>query len=230
MRQVVLLSAGLDSSINLCLALEAGEVLLALTFNYGQLAAEREVAKAKELCEFFGVAHWVIDLKGLKEWFSCALTSGSKDLPSHPLEEWWSGKVDFAQTAGWVWVPNRNGVMVNIAAAVAESVGAELVVAGFNAEEAVTFPDNSREFVQAVNACWEYSTRGKVKLDSYTIDWEKRRIFTEGMRRDFPWKCLWSCYNGRERMCGKCESCARLIRAAQEAGGEGCLAGLFEES
>ncbi len=227
MKQVVLLSGGLDSSINLCLALEAGEVILALTFDYGQLSAIREIAKARELCNLLKVAHRAIDLKGLKEWFRSAITDERVSLPQHSPEYWGSGGVDLEETAEMVWVPNRNGVMVNIAAAVAETVEAELVVAGFNAEEAETFPDNSREFVEAVNACWQYSTRGRVKLVSYTIDWDKKKIFKEGMRRDFPWKCLWACYNGQERMCGKCESCARLINAAREARGESCLAGLF---
>ncbi len=217
MKQVVLLSAGLDSVVNLYLARERGEVALALTFDYGQRSARREVEQARELCRELGVPHRAVDLCWLGEWACTALTGG-KSLPLHSEEEWWGGGVDLAESAAAVWVPNRNGVFVNAGAAAAEALGAEALVAGLNAEEAAAFPDNSRGFVDAVNRAFGYSTRGSVRLVSYTLDWDKARIFKEGKRLRVAWRRLWSCYNDGEFMCGKCESCARLLRAAREAG------------
>lgn len=229
MKQVILLSAGLDSLVNLYMARERGEVALALTFDYGQRSAHREVGHARGLCEYLGVSHRAVDLTWLGDWASSALTGAAPlPLPLHTEGEWFGGGVDFAATADAVWVPNRNGVFVNAGAAAAEAAGAELLVAGFNAEEAATFPDNSREFVDAANRAFAFSTRGRVRLVSYTADWEKTRIFEEGKRLLVAWKYLWSCYNDGELMCGKCESCARLKRAARGAKAETELAGLFE--
>src|SRR5204862_304097 len=62
------------------------------------------------------------------------------------------------ETARAVWVPNRNGILVNIAAGFAESLGAASVVVGFNREEAETFPDNTLDFAAAATAALGFST------------------------------------------------------------------------
>ena len=62
-----------------------------------------------------------------------------------------------------MWVPNRNGVFIAIAAAFAESLGADLVVTGFNAEEAATFPDNSAAFAAAATESLRFSTANGVR-------------------------------------------------------------------
>ena len=50
------------------------------------------------------------------------------------------------ESAKNVWVPNRNGAFINIAASFCDAYEADYIVIGFNAEEAVTFPDNSTDF------------------------------------------------------------------------------------
>lgn len=227
MKQVVLLSAGLDSVVNLYLAREKGEVEGALTFNYGQRAAAREVENSRKICTHLGIRHKTVDIDWLKEWVHCALTSEEVPLPLHAQDEWWSGWVDLVESAEKVWVPNRNGIFIAIGAALAEAWGVKFLVVGFNAEEAETFPDNSVEFLEAVNAALEFSTRNQVQVRCYTLKWNKKRIFAEGMRRHIPWQYLWSCYDGGELMCGVCESCARLVKAARESDALGLLSGLF---
>jgi 7-cyano-7-deazaguanine synthase len=227
MKHVVLLSAGMDSVVNLYLAREKGEVEAALTFDYGQRAAERELERAAAVCAALGTEHVVLRIPWLGGWSSCALTNPDRLLPRHAAAGWFGGGADLEASAEAVWVPNRNGVFVNLAAALAEARGAELVVAGFNAEEAATFPDNSAGFVEEANRALLYSTRGKVRLVSYTLHMDKAEIAVEGKRLGIPWKKLWSCYNGNALMCGECESCARLRRAAGAAGLEEELAGAF---
>jgi 7-cyano-7-deazaguanine synthase len=112
-----------------------------------------------------------------------------------------------------VWIPNRNGVFLNIAAAFAEGYDCETVVTGFNREEAVEFPDNSREYVEAVNNGFVYSTRSGVRVVSYTLDLSKREILRKGIELSAPLDAIWSCYRGGERMCGACASCRRLKMA-----------------
>jgi 7-cyano-7-deazaguanine synthase len=110
-------------------------------------------------------------------------------------------------------VPNRNGVFVNVAAAFAESLGARDVVTGFNLEEAATFPDNSTEFMKCASGALALSTANHVRLVSPTARLDKAGIVRLGVRTGAPLAHVWSCYEAGPRMCGSCESCARLVRA-----------------
>ena len=95
-----------------------------------------------------------------------------------------------------------------------------MVIAGFNAEEAVTFPDNSPAFISAANKALSYSTLSRVQVLSPTSDLNKTEIVRLGMEIDAPLDLVWSCYEGGEVMCGVCESCMRLRRALVSAGSE----------
>jgi 7-cyano-7-deazaguanine synthase len=114
-----------------------------------------------------------------------------------------------------VWVPNRNGVLINTAAAFAERLGAERVVVGFNREEAATFPDNSADYLERASRALELSTATQARVFCYTIDWDKSTIVRRLREEiaDFPFDLLWSCYEGGTVRCGVCESCRRLERA-----------------
>jgi 7-cyano-7-deazaguanine synthase len=115
-------------------------------------------------------------------------------------------------------VPNRNGVFLAVAAAWAEALHADEVVAGFNAEEAASFPDNSVEFVRAYNRSLRLSTRNGVEVRSYTARLRKPAIVRLGLKIGAPLDLIWCCYDGGGRMCGRCESCFRFIRGVSEAG------------
>lgn len=113
-------------------------------------------------------------------------------------------------TVDEVWIPNRNGVLLNVAAAFAESYRCGLVVTGFNREEAVDFPDNRAEYVSIVNRALELSTRTGVRVVSFTRDLDKRGILELGIVLGAPLGVIWSCYDGGEMMCGRCASCRRV--------------------
>ncbi len=218
MPTIVLLSGGLDSAVNLKLALDDTGVALALTFDYGQRAAAREVASAALMCHQLGLTHRLINLPWLAEICGSALCSENQPLPQLTPEELASPQVTSGETARAVWVPNRNGVFVNIAASYAESFGAGVIVAGFNAEEAATFPDNSAAYITAANAALALSTLTAPTLKSYTQDLTKVDIIRLGRKIGAPLTSIWSCYEGNREECWSCESCARLARALKEAG------------
>src|SRR5262249_19186664 len=136
---VVLLSAGLDSSYNLAKASASLGLRLALTFDYGQRAAAREIERAGALAQHFAVPHQVVTLPFFKTFTKTALLGGA-DVPvgSEVLID---DREQSERTAERVWVPNRNGIFLNIAAGFAEGLDATLVIPGFNREEAATFPD-----------------------------------------------------------------------------------------
>ena len=93
-----------------------------------------------------------------------------------------------------------------------------MVVTGFNAEEAVTFPDNTAEFAAAATAALAFSTANSVRVMSYTQTLEKPEIVRLGREIGAPVPLAWSCYHGGEELCRGCESCARLERALRAAG------------
>jgi len=213
-RSIILLSAGLDSAVNLRRAQQETEVVRALTFDYGQLAAAREIAAARAMCERLKVRHQVVALPWLRRISRSALTVDEGAIPQPAPEDLDTAAAE--QTALAVWVPNRNGVFVNIAAAFAEALDCDLMVAGFNAEEGATFPDNSPQFVRAVNRALRFSTLRRPQLVSYTQDLDKPGIVRLGRAIGAPLDLVWSCYRGGDEHCWRCESCMRLRRALSQ--------------
>ena len=217
MRQkaITLLSGGLDSTVATVLAGEEFDIHLALTFDYGQRAAKREIEAARSLCRNLNIEHRAIELGWLEEITQTALVNRSKPIPEttpKTLEQ------NQTQRAKAVWVPNRNALFVAIGGAFAESAGSQAIIAGFNAEEAISFPDNSQSFVDAANTLFEFSTRGGIKIISPTLKMKKTEIASRLMQLKVNPDSFWCCYEGGEKLCGRCESCARTIRAFKQAG------------
>jgi 7-cyano-7-deazaguanine synthase len=220
-RAVALLSSGLDSSVALAMALDQGwEIALALTFDYGQRAAEREIAQAAALASHFKVAHRVLRLAWFRDFgHGGSLIRRSEPLP-HPKPSELSDLEYGKTSAKAVWVPNRNGVFLEIGAGFAEDCGAEAIVVGFNREEAAAFPDNSGAYLLALTEALKFSTANQVRVVSPTVALDKTKIVTEALRMEFPLDQIWSCYEGGPRMCRQCESCRRLERALAANGVE----------
>lgn len=214
---LVLLSAGLDSTLNLFEAMSLKACHLAVTFDYGQRAASREIEKSAALCKMLSVPHEVIELKDFKRFTSSSLININSKIPQGS-----DVSIDnlstSQKTASSVWVPNRNGVFLNFAAAVAEEKKIDHVVPGFNLEEALTFPDNSQEFISAVNESLKFSTLGRVSVHSFTVTMNKSQIVKRGIELKVPWAMTWPCYQAQNTWCGECESCLRAERAFASQG------------
>lgn len=205
---VVLLSSGLDSLTALSQAVKEYHISLALTFDYGQRAAKQELACARKIARFYKIPHKTIKLTWLKKITTTALVNKKAQLPQ--LTAVSQGNKATAQA---VWVPNRNGVFLNIAAAFAESLKSKILITGFNKEEAATFPDNSLAFCQKAEAFFSYSTSNKVKIKNYFYNKDKKEILKTAVKNQAPLEYLWSCYEGKAIFCGKCESCLRFKHA-----------------
>ena len=215
LKSVILLSGGLDSAANLAFTQAYDEPVLALTIDYGQRAAQREISASRSLCDYYGVPHQVVACPWLSPLGKSALTHAELELPKLGAHELDDLRIT-ASSASAVWVPNRNGVLMNIAAAHAESLGAVRIVVGFNREEAATFPDNTGEFLGAMTVSLKFSTANHVQAFSYTTELNKREIVGKLMELStpaFPFERVWSCYLGGVAPCGQCESCQRLTRA-----------------
>lgn len=215
-KSVVLLSSGLDSTVNLYEAREKSRVALALTFDYGQRAAVREIERAAQIAEYAGVPHKVVSLPWFTEFTRTSLVNRSSAVPVKSAISI-DDLAQSAETAKAVWVPNRNGIMLNIGAAFAEGLGAEWVVPGFNVEEGATFPDNTQGYLDALTKSFSFSTSNKVKAVCFTTHLDKTAIVRRGREVGAPFNLMWPCYFAGEERCGECESCQRFTRAMAKA-------------
>lgn len=230
MAGIVLLSGGLDSTVALALYLERHTLDLALTFDYGQRSKEREIKAAQLIATYYGIAHKILALPFLEEQTSTALVNVKNDLPDISGVELDDVQGRALESAASVWVPNRNGLFINIAAVYAENLGQPSnIITGFNCEEASTFPDNSVDFIFAINQSLKYSTMQETIVVSPTSELTKSEIVSEGLRLDIPWDYIWSCYSGQSQLCGVCESCRRFKRALLNNGKNELVNKLFTD-
>ena len=225
-KSVVLLSGGLDSTVNLLAAREESDVVLALTFDYGQRAVQKEIEASSRITKHFGIRHHVLALPFFKDFGQSSLTDHSKSIPTGAQVSIDDMKTS-QETAKSVWVPNRNGIFLNVAAGFAEALKADQIIPGFNREEAATFPDNSKDFLNAATSAFSYSTSNKVQVRCLTTDLNKSEIVKLALKLHIDWSWVWPCYFSKEKWCGQCESCLRSKRALQHNGIE--ISTLFEK-
>jgi 7-cyano-7-deazaguanine synthase len=231
MKAITLLSGGLDSFVSTAIARKKHKIVLALTFDYGQRAARREISAARRMCRMWRIPHKVIKLPWLGKITKTALVKRSRRIPHPPLKDLNDRTIARSHyRTSSVWVPNRNAVFINIAAAFAEAFRAHLIVTGFNKEEGAAFPDNSKEFVAAINKSLHYSTlerfsplckrgaRGDFNYPvviSFTQNMTKRDMVSCARSNRLPLELCWPCYEGGKELCGRCESCTRFFNGVR---------------
>ncbi|MBU0506611.1 MAG: 7-cyano-7-deazaguanine synthase QueC [bacterium] len=214
-KSIVLLSGGLDSALSIVLAKQESHVLYGLTYDYGQNSVKKEIKASLAICAHLMIEHKVVKLPFFDELRNHPLLGNAKP-PTVTIEEL-DDKEKTKDTAKAVWVPNRNGIFLNIAAGLAEMNKVDYLYAGFNKEEASTFPDNTEDFLKAMNQSLSFSTWQNVFVKAPTIGMTKPEIVKKLVEEKFPLELVWSCYkDDGDKMCGECESCMRLKRALME--------------
>ena len=216
-KAIAVLSGGLDSTVASTKFKEDYQIH-ALTFNYGQKSAEMEIKSAKAVCNELGAEHTVIELPWLAELGGSALTSD--EVIPEPKDSELDDMDSALKTAKSVWVPGRNIVFTAIANSFAEAENASIIIVGWDLEEAVTFPDNSKEFLEAFNSVLDVGSFDEIKVEAPLIDMNKNDIVQYGNRIGAPMELSYSCYKGFNYHCGVCESCMRRKRAFINAGVE----------
>ena len=219
-KAVILLSGGLDSLVALGYAREKYGIELALTFDYGQKSAEKEINASKQIAEYYNIKHKVIVLDWLKEITHTALVADTP-VPDKNL-----GTLDSAKQ---VWVPNRNGLFLNISASFADSYGYNYIIYGANKDEGRTFSDNTEVFRAEISKVFETSTLVHPKVIAPLINFTKNDIVRIAMEHSMPLELVQSCYNSGKKHCGVCESCIHLKQALIANHGEKYINILFEE-
>ena len=219
-KSVILLSGGLDSLVALGYTKDKYGIELALTFDYGQKSAKSEIESSKNICDYYQIKHKIIKLEWLKDITTTALVS-DKNIPSDNF-----GTEESAKS---VWVPNRNGLFLNIAACFADSYQYDYIIFGANKDEGKTFPDNTEDFRSEISKVFENSTLYHPKVIAPLINCSKDDIVKIAMENKVPLELVWSCYSSHGKHCGVCESCNHLKKALVTNHGEKYINILFEK-
>ncbi len=212
-KAIVLLSGGLDSVVSLALMSEKCSEMLSLTFNYGQKSYFAEKRAAENISKYYGIENKEIDL----DWLSVISTSSltTKNTIPYISRENLDNIAIATDTAKSVWVPNRNGLFVNIGACFAEAYNFDKIVIGANKEEGATFKDNTIQFVNSINCSLKNSVNSEIELIAPLIEMTKEEIVSIAIQKNVPLELIHSCYISEEKHCGFCESCQRLKRALE---------------
>ena len=214
-KAIAVLSGGLDCTVASSVYAKNYEIH-AITFNYGQKAFKQELKASKEICKKMGFSHSVIDLDWLEKISTSSLNT-SEDIPEVDINDLDDLKKS-SETASSVWVPARNTVFTSIAASYAESIGAEIIIVGWDKEEANTFPDNSKEYLESFNELLKIGSPTDIEIKAPAINLDKDEIVKLGYDVEAPMELSYSCYKGLEKHCGVCESCMRRKRGFKKAG------------
>ena len=209
-KAISVLSGGLDCTVATSVFSKDYEIH-AITFDYGQKAFERELQASKDICNKMNWTHEVIALPWLAQISNSSLNT-SQEIPEVSNKDLDDIKKS-QESASSVWVPARNTVFTSIALSYAESIGAEAIIVGWNGEEGATFPDNSKEYLKKFNELIDVGSPEKIRIEAPLIDLNKEEIVTLGVDVGAPMELSYSCYKGKEKQCGVCESCMRRKRA-----------------
>lgn len=227
-KSVILLSGGLDSVVSLAYSKDTHNITLALTFDYGQRSKVKEIKASQEITEFYNIEHKVIELSWLASITNTSLVNISKDLPLLDISEL-NTKELTEDSAKKVWVPNRNGLFINIAGSFADRFNFTHIIFGANKEEAATFPDNSEKFIEKINESLKYSTLAQPEVFAPLININKKEIVKMAVEKNVPLHLIRSCYTDNEKHCGNCESCLRLKRALNENKNQNIINQIFDK-
>jgi 7-cyano-7-deazaguanine synthase len=215
MKAVSLLSGGLDSTVTLAYALSKGFDVVPLTIRYGQRHV-RELDAAKAVVKHYGLTkHVVMDLNLTS--FRSALTRMDIAVPKR------GSTAEIGDDIPITYVPARNIIFLSIAAGLAESVDADRIFIGANAIDYSGYPDCRPEFFRAFETVLNVGTKAGVegspiKIEHPILSSTKADIVRLGKKLKAPLALTWSCYQGGEKACGKCDSCLIRLKGFEDAG------------
>ena len=204
---VLIVSGGMDSITMLYEYKE--RIALGISFDYGSNHNAREIPFAAMHCERLGIKHIVINLGFMHQYFKSSLLEGAEAIPE--------GNYDEENMKSTV-VPFRNGIMLSIAAGVAESNGLKYVMMANHGGDHTIYPDCRPEFVSAMSEATRLGTYPGIEVLAPYTGITKSDIARHGKALGIDYAETWSCYKGGEKHCGKCGTCVERKEALAEAG------------
>lgn len=223
MKALVLNSGGVDSTTCVGIAVNkyGKENVITASLYYGQ-KHDKELECARKVAEYYDVRHIEEDISNVMKYAKdvCTLMKGGEAIEhasyAEQIAEHGEGRVA-------TYVPFRNGLLLAIATAYADSIfpGEEVeIYYGAHADDAAgqAYADCSPEFADAMNQAINIGTYGKITVARPLINMNKATVVKTGLELGVPYDLTWSCYEGGEKQCGTCGTCIDR-KAAFEANG-----------
>ncbi|ADZ91503.1 7-cyano-7-deazaguanine synthase QueC [Marinomonas mediterranea] len=205
-KAVVVYSGGMDSFTVLNKAIKDGKDVYALSFNYGQRHSKELIVAAK-VCQDLNIPHKVVNISAINELMAGSSLTDEIEIPEgHYAEESMKSTV----------VPNRNMVLLSMAIAYAVSLEAPEVYYGAHSGDHHIYPDCRPAFVNAMNDVSKIANYQSVEIVTPYLSNSKGDILEDGLTMGLNYANTWTCYNGREKACGKCGACTERLEAFSE--------------
>ena len=204
MKAVLVYSGGLDSTT--LLYDYRADIALAVSFDYGSRHNAREIAFAREHCRELGIPHLVIPLDFISRYFRSSLLLSGDSIPEGSYAE---------ENMRSTVVPFRNGIMLAIAAGLAESRDLDTVLIANHSGDHAIYPDCRPAFIEAFDAAAAAGTYNGVRIVSPYCRLTKREIALRGQALGVDFARTYSCYKGGEKHCGRCGTCQERKEALE---------------
>lgn len=204
---ILVLSGGMDSVTMLHEYKDL--IAAAVNFSYGANHNERERQCARYHCHLLGIELIEIDLGFMGKYFESSLLQGAEAIPEGHYE---------AENMKSTVVPFRNGIMLSIAAGLAESRGLDTVMIANHGGDHAIYPDCREGFINAMGKAIAEGTYVNMRLFAPYTGLTKGEIACHGRDLGIDYSTTYSCYRGGEKHCGKCGTCVERREALEYAG------------
>jgi 7-cyano-7-deazaguanine synthase len=208
-KKICIISGGMDSITLLhdVVKKEDRNMVIAITFLYGSKHSSKEQLCAIENTRILKVEHKIIDLRRIFNNFQSALLNheDSEEIPEGHYEN-----KNMIKTV----VPNRNAILLAVAAGFAESLNANTVLYGAHSGDHEIYPDCRKEFIDAFSQAIKLGTYNKIQVEAPYWNMNKTSIIARGIELGVDYSKTWTCYNPQEgQACGRCGSCQERLEA-----------------
>lgn len=204
---LIILSGGMDS-VTMLHEFRA-RIALAITFDYHSTQNSRERRCAAANCARLNIPHIVIPLDFIANYFDSALLKSPDEIPLGQYAE---------DNMKATVVPFRNGIMLAVAAGIAESRALKHVLIANHSGDHFIYPDCRPDFITSMSAAVCSGTGGKVDIFAPYTNLSKAEIALRGADAGVDFADTYSCYKGLENHCGQCATCIERRNALKEAG------------
>lgn len=204
---LMVVSGGMDSTT--MLHEYSQQIALAVTFNYGSNHNAREIECARYNCQLLGIKLVEVDLPFMGELFASSLLSGADAIPEGDYDE---------ENMRSTVVPFRNGIMLAVAAGLAETHGLRYIMMANHSGDHSIYPDCRPGFAEAMSKAISEGTYDHITLLTPYTHLSKTEIARHGAKFGIDYSHTYSCYKGGEKHCGRCGTCTERRQAFAEAG------------
>lgn len=203
MKALIIYSGGMDSTTLLYDYKDS--IKMAISFDYGSKHNDTEFGYAAVNTSRLGIPHERINIQSFMHLFKSDLLKSGGAIPEgHYSEDNMKSTV----------VPFRNGIMLSIAAGIAESNGLDTILIANHHGDFAQYPDCRDVFIEGMRKAIFEGTGGKVTLEAPYTPLTKRAIALRGRDIGVDFTYTWSCYKAEgDYHCGRCGTCVERIWA-----------------